>query len=113
LTHPRWREKIRTHPTLFSLSAAVLKAPVTLMNQSLPHVSDSPVSTQEKPLHQYTSDEFVHELRQPLSVIDAVAYYLELTCKDKSASSHLQQIQAMVREANRIVAQASQTSPAC
>lgn len=47
-----------------------------------------------------------HELQQPLSVIESLAYYLELTSKDQGACVHLQQIQAMVRRANRILSEA-------
>ena len=48
-------------------------------------------------------DNLVHELRQPLSVIESLAYYLELTCKEEKSLPHVQQIQAMVRQASRIL----------
>lgn len=48
-------------------------------------------------------DEFVHELRQPLGVIESLAYYLELTSADESVSAHLKRIQLMVLQANRII----------
>jgi len=51
-------------------------------------------------------DDLVHELRQPLSVIESLAYFLEMTSKDEKFSPHLQQIQAMVRQASRILNQA-------
>ena len=51
-------------------------------------------------------ESLAHELRQPLSVIESLAYYLELTSKDEGACVHLQQIQSMVRRANRILAEA-------
>ncbi len=47
--------------------------------------------------------ELVHELRQPLSVIESLAYYLELTSSDEKVCTHLERIQAMVLEANRIL----------
>ena len=50
-------------------------------------------------------DEAVHELRQPLSVIESLAYYLELTSEDESACAHLRQIQAMVERVHCILAQ--------
>jgi signal transduction histidine kinase len=50
-------------------------------------------------------EEAVHELRQPLSVIESLAYYLELTSNDEAASKHLRHIQAMVVQANSILAQ--------
>ncbi|MDQ2773946.1 MAG: hypothetical protein M3Y57_03310 [Acidobacteriota bacterium] len=48
-------------------------------------------------------DELVHELRQPLSVIESLAYFLELTSKDDTVCRHLQQIQAMVLQTNQIL----------
>jgi signal transduction histidine kinase len=52
-------------------------------------------------------EHLAHELRQPLSVIESLAYYLELTSKDEGACVHLRQIQSMVCRANRILADAS------
>lgn len=52
-------------------------------------------------------ENLAHELRQPLSVIESLAYYLELTSKDEGACVHLQQIQSMVRRANCILAEAT------
>ena len=54
--------------------------------------------------------ELAHELRQPLGVIESLAYYLELISTDEKVCGHLQRIQAMVFEANRILEHAS-TSP--
>ena len=48
-------------------------------------------------------DEFMHEIRQPLGVIESLAYYLELTAVDESVSAHLKRIQLMVLQANRIL----------
>jgi signal transduction histidine kinase len=50
-------------------------------------------------------DEAVHELRQPLSVIESLAYYLELTSDDETVCAHLRLIQAMVVQAHRILTQ--------
>lgn len=47
--------------------------------------------------------DLAHELRQPLGVIESLAYYLELISVDDSASTHLRRIQAMVAQANRIL----------
>lgn len=52
-------------------------------------------------------EQLAHELRQPLSVIESLAYYLELTSKDPGACVHLQQIQSMVRRAHRILTEAA------
>lgn len=49
--------------------------------------------------------DLVHDLRQPLSVIETLAYYLELMSTDEKISAHLRKIQAMVFEANRILEQ--------
>ena len=57
------------------------------------------------------SNEIIHELRQPLSVIDSLAYYLELTAADEKIYAHLDQIRAMVSQANRILERASDTQP--
>lgn len=57
-------------------------------------------------------DELVHDLRQPLSAIESLAYYLELVCADPKARTHLQHIQEMVTEANNILEHAS-LQPAC
>ena len=48
-------------------------------------------------------DDLAHDLRQPLSVIEALAYYLEITSGDEKVCAHLQRIQAMVSEANCIL----------
>ncbi len=55
------------------------------------------------------SEEIIHELRQPLGVIDSLAYYLELTAADEKICTHLEQIRAMVSQANRILERASGT----
>ncbi|HEY1946225.1 MAG TPA: hypothetical protein VGG97_04410 [Bryobacteraceae bacterium] len=56
-------------------------------------------------------EDFIHELRQPLGVIDALAYYLELTASDDKSSAHLERIRAMVAQANRILERASDMEP--
>jgi signal transduction histidine kinase len=48
-------------------------------------------------------DEFVHEIRQPLGVIESLAYYLELTSQDERVSAHSQRIQQMVLQVHRIL----------
>jgi signal transduction histidine kinase len=50
-----------------------------------------------------TLDDLAHELRQPLSVIESIAYYLELTSDDQAMCAHLQRIRAMVNRANSIL----------
>ncbi len=51
-------------------------------------------------------EELTHELRQPLSVIESLAYYLELISSDERVRSHAERIQAMIAQANRILEQA-------
>jgi signal transduction histidine kinase len=53
------------------------------------------------------SEEIIHELRQPLGVIDSLAYYLELTAADERLYGHLEQIRTMVSQANHILERAS------
>ena len=48
-------------------------------------------------------DEVLHEIRQPLSTIESLAYYLEMTAADDQICCHLQRIRAMVLEANQIL----------
>ena len=48
-------------------------------------------------------EELAHELRQPLGVIESLAYFLELTAQDEQLRSHAQHIQAMVLQANSIL----------
>jgi signal transduction histidine kinase len=48
-------------------------------------------------------EDLAHELRQPLGVIESLAYFLELTSGNEQLCSHAQQIQAMVSQANSIL----------
>jgi signal transduction histidine kinase len=52
-------------------------------------------------------DDLIHELRQPLSTIDALAYFLEITSADDAVRAHLQRIQAMVSRAHGILDRSS------
>ena len=56
-------------------------------------------------------DDLAHDLRQPLSVIETLAYYLEITSGDERVCAHLQRIQAMVSQANSIL-ERNKTIPA-
>ena len=51
--------------------------------------------------------ELVHDLRQPLSTIEALTSYLELICTDVQTRSHLERIQDMLLQANLILEHAS------
>lgn len=76
-------------------------------------VSSSVGLGQPKPLNSdVVSDDLVHELRQPLGAIEALAYYLELTSTDEKTRYQAQQIQVMVNKANRILSNASASDSA-
>jgi light-regulated signal transduction histidine kinase (bacteriophytochrome) len=48
-------------------------------------------------------NELIHDLRQPLDVIESLAFYLEITSPDQCVRERLQKIQAMVARANQIL----------
>ena len=48
----------------------------------------------------------IHELMQPLGVIETLAYYLELTADNAKTEEHARHIQAMVQKVHRILADA-------
>ena len=48
-------------------------------------------------------NELIHDLRQPLDVIESLAFYLEITSSDQYVRERLQKIQAMVIRANQIL----------
>ncbi|MBV8863842.1 MAG: hypothetical protein JO210_00410 [Acidobacteriaceae bacterium] len=58
-------------------------------------------------VHPACTDELAHELRQPLSTIESLAYFLEMTTPDDRVCRHLEQIRLMVTRANRILDHAS------
>jgi len=53
--------------------------------------------------------DFIHELRQPLSSIEAIAYYLEMTLppEQSQALQYMRRLQQLVEEANTILRQAA------
>ena len=54
-------------------------------------------------------EEFIHDLRQPLSSIEAIAYYLEMTlppCQEQ-ARLYMRRVQQLVDEANAILQHAA------
>ncbi len=60
-------------------------------------------------VHPACTDELAHDLRQPLSTIELLAYFLEMTTQDDRVCHHLEQIRQMVTRANRILDHASAT----
>jgi signal transduction histidine kinase len=63
----------------------------------------------ETPLRASSPDErlrdLIHELRQPLSSIEAIAYYLEMTlpAEQVQARQHMTHLQRLVEEANAVL----------
>ena len=49
--------------------------------------------------------DFIHDLRQPLSSIEAIAYYLEMTLppEQMQARQYMRKLQQLVDEANEIL----------
>ena len=47
--------------------------------------------------------DLIHDIRQPLSTIECLTYYLELTCRDASSQTHLRRIQDMIVQINHIL----------
>ncbi len=79
---------------------------VSQFSLARPEVSPGRGDMRSGPLADVSSaalNDLAHELRQPLGVIEALAYYLELTSGDDSACTHLRRIQAMVAQANTIL----------
>ncbi len=60
-------------------------------------------------VHPACTDELAHDLRQPLSTIESLAYFLEMTTPDDRVCRHLEQIRLMVTRANWILDHASAT----
>ncbi len=83
------------------------------MNKAVPQVSasmdDIPFASadlsnrRDTGAHPSYIDELAHELRQPLSTIESLAYYLEITAADDEMCTHLQRIRLMVNRASRIL----------
>lgn len=53
--------------------------------------------------HTSETEDLLHELRQPLEVIDSLAFYLEMISSDEQVTRNLQTIRSMVVRATRIV----------
>ena len=83
--------------------------PFNLVTQDVPLAHYEILSRRLTGVIPVLSEEIIHELRQPLGVIDSLAYYLELTAADEKICTHLEQIRAMVSQANGILERASGT----
>ncbi|MGC2659386.1 MAG: hypothetical protein WA324_15630 [Bryobacteraceae bacterium] len=56
--------------------------------------------------------DLIHEVRQPLSTIECLAYYLELTSEDEGVRQQMQRIQELIWQANGILENSWAESPA-
>jgi signal transduction histidine kinase len=83
--------------------------PFNLVTQDVPLAHREIISRRLSGVNPVLSEEIIHELRQPLGVIDSLAYYLELTAADENICTHLERIRAMVSEANGILERAAGT----
>ena len=59
--------------------------------------------------------EFIHDMRQPLSSIEAIAYYLEMTlpAEQLQARQYMRRLQQLVDEANSILHHAAVDAGVC
>jgi phosphoglycerate-specific signal transduction histidine kinase len=75
-------------------------APAVLTETSHSRETPLPAASPDERLR-----ELVHELRQPLSSIEAIAYYLEMTLPagQVQARMHMTHLQHLVEEANAIL----------
>ncbi len=53
-------------------------------------------------------DELIHELRQPLGVIESLTYFIELTTTDESIAPRLEHIQSMLVKVHHMLENASE-----
>ena len=94
--------------------AVTLRAPQTRMNNvsafDVPGQEVSSAQPDLQDVHPGKLEELVHELRQPLSVIESLAYYLEMTVADKNSCNHLQRIRVMLRKTHAILEQAREST---
>jgi hypothetical protein len=58
-----------------------------------------------EPMPQVSMRDFIHDLRQPLSSMEAIAYYLEMTlpAEQQQARQYMRRLQQLVDEANQIL----------
>jgi signal transduction histidine kinase len=86
-------------------------SPFSVVRQDVPLAHSEILTRKLAGVNPVLPNEIIHELRQPLSVIDSLAYYLEITAADEKIYVHLDQIRAMVSQANRILERASDAQP--
>jgi signal transduction histidine kinase len=76
---------------------------VDVSSEALPTESDDLRNRPDAGVHPVCIEDLAHELRQPLSTIDSLAYFLEMTAADERVCIHLRQIRRMVNRASRIL----------
>jgi signal transduction histidine kinase len=61
------------------------------------------------PMRDEVVRDFIHDLRQPLSSIEAIAYYLEMTLppEQQQARQYMRKLQQLVDEANSMLQHAA------
>lgn len=81
--------------TMSAAPAVLIETPLHL---EAPKPASDPVSSLR---------ELVHELRQPLSSIEAIAYYLEMTlpAEEVEARQYMWRLQQLVEQANAVLEQ--------
>ena len=70
-----------------------------------PAGDDQISNTGASPVH---LDELIHELRQPLGVIESLTYFIELTTTDDKVRPRLEHIQSMLTKVHHILESASE-----
>jgi signal transduction histidine kinase len=85
-----------------SAAAVLIESPLYLENSSMPERDE------------FVRD-FIHDLRQPLSSIEAIAYYLEMTlpAEQLQARQYMRRLQQLVDEANSILHRAAVDAGVC
>jgi signal transduction histidine kinase len=53
-------------------------------------------------------EDLIHELRQPLGVIETLAYFIEITTTDEAIATRLQHMQAMLTKVHHILESATE-----
>ena len=82
---------------------------VSALLEDIPTNNDDLRNRHDKGVDPVALQELAHELRQPLSAIESLAYYLELTAVDDQLCRHLEQIRSMVSRANVILDRATES----
>ncbi|MDQ2712890.1 MAG: hypothetical protein M3Y24_11805 [Acidobacteriota bacterium] len=79
----------------------VLALSASPVNSSLEH--DDLENNRKTRANPVNLDDLAHDLRQPLSTIESLAYYLEITTVDDQVCGYLEKIRHMVNRANGIL----------